>query len=467
MPRSFAGRALARADPPLSLWQKTIYGFGDVLIAIRMSCFQFYLLPFYTDVVLREPELVGLAGLAKAIGLAWDGINDPVAGYLSDRTRTRLGRRRPFMLGAALPLGIAFALLWCAPTEISTAGRFAYLVVAFLVMDTAFSLYATPYLALGAELSRDYHERTQLVAARGFFHLLGLILGVAVPGLILGWYAHGSPTGYRVMGIALGAAMVFVAGVTALCLRERPRAAAPSEDVSWDAFVSGLRSTLRNPAFRVLIVTFGFILLGAGLYQTLLPYAFRYWLQQPELVTSIPLIYILASVVSLPVWTRLARAIGKERAMRVCIAWAAVALGATPLVLGPDAERTTMFVFVGLAGLGNGGWIVLPASIMADAVDWDELHTEARREGAYFGIWTLVLKVAAAVASGAVGVALQLIGYVPNAVQTESAILGIKILYGPVPAFFMLVALVAFQRFPLTRARHEEVQAALAARGRG
>jgi GPH family glycoside/pentoside/hexuronide:cation symporter len=464
---SFAPRAVALAESTLSRGQKAIYGFGDVLIAVRMSCFQFYLLPFYTDVVLREPELVGLAGLAKAIGLLWDGINDPVAGYLSDRTRTRLGRRRPFMLGAALPLGVAFALVWWAPTTIGTTWRFVYLVVAFLVMDTAFSLYATPYLALGAELSRNYHERTQLAAARGAFHLLGLILGVAVPGIIIGWHGHDSPTGYRVMGITLGAGMVLVACVTALGLRERRPSAAPPEDVSWHAFVGGLRSTLRNPSFRILVLSFGFILLGAGLYQTLLPYAFRYWLRHPELIGSVPLVYIIASVVSLPIWTRLAGRLGKDRAMRACIAWAAVALGATPFVLGPGVERPTMFFFVGLAGLGNGGWVVIPASLMADAVDWDELHTRARREGAYFGIWTLVMKVAAAVASGAVGVALQAIGYVPNAEQTASTILGIKILYGPVPALFMLAALVVFQRFPLTRARHEEVQAALAARSPG
>jgi GPH family glycoside/pentoside/hexuronide:cation symporter len=221
---------------------------------------------------------------------------------------------------------------------------------------------------------------------------------------------------------------------------------------------------MRNPAFRILIVTFGVILLGGGLYQTLVPYAFRYWIQRPELVTYIPIVYIVASVVSLPLWTRLARELGKDRAMRVCLTWAIIALGVTPLVLGPEGETSTMLSFVALAGLGAGGWIVLPVSITADVVDWDELHTSARREGAYFGIWTLVLKLAAAVASGIVGVVLQLVGYVPNVAQSESAILGIKVLYGPVPAAILLVALVVFQRFPLTRARHEEVRAALAAR---
>jgi GPH family glycoside/pentoside/hexuronide:cation symporter len=125
-----------------------------------------------------------------------------------------------------------------------------------------------------------------------------------------------------------------------------------------------------------------------------------------------------------------------------------------------------MVVFIGLAGLGNGGWMVLPAALTADVIDCDDLEGRGRREGAYFGMWTLLMKWAGAIASGAVGAALQLLGYIPNAVQSSATVLGIKILYGPVPAVFMLAAWVVFRRFPLTRERHAEVQAALAARGR-
>jgi hypothetical protein len=168
---------LAPATPPvdrLSFGQKAVYGFGDVIVAMRQTVFQFYLLPFYTDVVVLAPWL---AGLGKMLGFVWDGVNDPVTGYLSDRTRTRLGRRRPFMLGAALPLGLTFGLLWSPPTHLGPAAGFLYMVLAFVVLDTFFTLYATPYLALGAELSRDYHERTQISASRSFFHVLGLFAG--------------------------------------------------------------------------------------------------------------------------------------------------------------------------------------------------------------------------------------------------------------------------------------------------
>lgn len=466
MARPAVVRAVPPRARPLSLAQKVIYGFGDVLIAVRMSCFQFYLLPFYTDVVLPV-GFTWLGGLAKTIGLVWDGINDPLAGHLSDRTRTRLGRRRPFLIGAAVPLGVAFAGVWWVPDALGTAGKFAYLVLAFLVMDSFFSLYATPYAALGAELSSDYHERTQLAGTRGVFHLLGLVLGVAIPGIVLAWYPAGTgyaAEGYRTMGVMLGAGMVGVALVTGLGVREPVSARPAPERFSWRSFSAGVAETLQNPAFRILTVTFAFILLAGGLYQTLIPYAFRHWIRRPDLVTNIPLVYIAATIVSLPLWTRLARGLGKDRALRACMVWAALALGVTPLVLGPDSDPSTTFAFVALAGLGNGGWVILPPSITADVVDWDELHTRQRREGAYFGVWTLVMKFASAIASGIVGVGLQVVGYVPNAEQSATTILGIKLLYGPVPAVFMLVALLTFRAFPLTRARHEELQAALAAR---
>jgi len=449
------------ARVPLPRFQKALYGFGDLLIAIRISSFQFYLLPFYTDVVLLAPWL---AGIGKMIGLAWDGLNDPVAGYLSDRTRSRLGRRRPFMLGAALPLGVAYAAIWSAPTGVGATVAFAYLVGAFLVLDTAFSLYATPYMALGAELSDDYHERTQLAASRALFHLLGLTLGAAVPGLLLARSASAPSSGFHAIGIGLGVVMTIVALLTGVLIRERPLAAARAHPMSWRTFFDGTCSTFANASFRVLIATVACVLLCGGLNQTLVPYAFVYWLGRPQLVSTAPALYLVASIMSLPFWTGLSHRVGKDRAMRVCMLWSIVALVLTPVALAPDMGELRFVTFLALAGLGNGGWMVLLAALTADVIDADELETHTRREGAYFGVWTLAMKWASAVASGIAGVALQLLGYVPNQPQSATTIAGIKLLYGPAPALMMALAFVVFWRFPLTRERHAEIRAALDAR---
>jgi sugar (glycoside-pentoside-hexuronide) transporter len=454
--------AAASPGPRLSVWQKVAYGFGDLVLAVRQTVFQFAMLPFFTDVVLLAPWL---AGAAKMVGLVWDGVNDPITGYLSDGTRSRLGRRRPYMLGAAIPMGLTFALLWLVPPGMGQLAGFLCLVAAYLVLDTCFTLYATPYLALGAELSDDYHERTQLSATRALFHVIGLFLGATVPFAILARHAGDRAGGYAVMGIAVGAFMAIVALITGTVVRERPAVATdPAERPSSRAFAGGLVATLRNHPFRVMLLTFGVLQIGGGIHQSMVPYAFQYWLGRQDIIGQVLALYMGCFVLSLPLWTWLARRFGKDRALKLCMLWGATALALLPVAFSPDMSWLRMSAFLVVAGLGNGGWAVLPVAITADIIDTDELETYRRREGAYFGMWMLALKLATGLASGVVGLGLQLVGYVPNVVQSEPAVLGIRLLYGPIPAAFLLLGLVLFYRFPLTRERHAEVQAVLAAR---
>src|SRR5262245_29312353 len=165
------------APPPASLplGVKISYGIGEIIVAIRQSSVLNFLLFFYTNVIMLSPSL---AGLALAVGRIWDGVNDPVVGYLSDGTTSRFGRRRPYLLVSTLPLGLSFFLLWSPPQGMGHVGNFVFLASTYILMDTFFTLYATPYLALGAELSRDYHERTQIVTTRAVFHGLGAMLAV-------------------------------------------------------------------------------------------------------------------------------------------------------------------------------------------------------------------------------------------------------------------------------------------------
>jgi GPH family glycoside/pentoside/hexuronide:cation symporter len=454
-----------RDAPRLSSWQKIAYGVGDVALAIRMTSSQFHLLPLYTDVVLLPAVL---AGLGRAAGLVWDAVNDPVTGYLSDRTRSRFGRRRPFLVATAVPMGVTFAFLFSPPAGLGVLSGFLFMVLAFALLDTFYTLYSTPYLALGAELTRDYHERTQLSATRSFFHILGLFAGGVVPAVLVERAMKGggaAADGYALAGMILGGVMVTVALVTGLSLRELPP---PPESgrIGWRPFVAGMRSTLANRPFRVMLGTFFLILLAGGINQMAMPYAFRYWLGAPDLIGSVVGIYLLASVASLPLWTWLAGRYGKDVALRCCIGWAVFVLGLLPVVFTPGMGFLRAAGMLVLAGIGNGGWAVIPVAITADIVDHDEVDSHARREGAFFGVWTLSMKLATATAAGVIGVVLQVVGYVANVDQTPAAVLGIRLLYGAVPAVIMLVALAVFWRFPLTRERHREIQTVLAARRR-
>jgi GPH family glycoside/pentoside/hexuronide:cation symporter len=450
------------------------YSVGDLVVAIRLTAVRDFLLFFYTNVVLLNPSL---AGLALAIGRLWDGVNDPLVGYLSDSTASRFGRRRPYLLASILPLGVCFYFLWSPPHGFSPIENFLFLACAYMLMDVFFTLYATPYLALGAELSQEYHERTQVVTTRAVFHGLGAFIAV----MCLSKVAGGSPTllednaatlsstfspaaarqGFAQVGALLAGIMV-LSGLIAVYGSRETLPPQSAEQVSFRSFVSTLRATLKNQPFRVLIYTFAIMTLGAGIHQPLTVYVYRDWLAMSHQLPTVMALSLASLMLSLGFWTRFSRRIGKNKAFQLCILWIAVVLSIFPL-LRADMPHEVFYAFIILVGFGAGGY-VLPLSIAADVIDYDELQTGQRREGAFFGLWTLTMKLVAAVAILLVGVALELIGYIPNQPQSEFTLWGLKLLYGPIPALFFLGSLFLFRRFPLTREAHADIQQQLQAR---
>lgn len=450
------------------------YGVGDLVVAIRLTAVRDFLLFFYTNVVLLNPSL---AGLALAIGRVWDGVNDPLVGYLSDSTASRFGRRRPYLLASVLPLGVCFYLLWSPPDGLGAMGNFLFLACTYMLMDVFFTLYATPYLALGAELSQDYHERTRVVTTRAVFHGLGAFVAV----MCLSKVAGGSPTlleesaatlsstlspaatrtGFAQVGALLAGVMV-LSGLIAFYGSRETLPPQSAERVSFRSFVSTLRSTLNNQPFRILIYTFAIMTLGAGIHQPLAVYVYRDWLAMSQQLPTVMTLYLASIMLSLGFWTRFSRRIGKNKAFQLCILWSVIVLSIFPL-LRADMPHGVFYTFISFAGFGAGGY-VLPLSIAADVIDYDELQTGQRREGAFFGLWTLTMKLVAALAILLVGVALDLIGYIPNQPQSEFTLWGLKLLYGPIPALFFLGSLLLFRHFPLTRETHADIQKQLHAR---
>ncbi len=261
--------------------------------------------------------------------------------------------------------------------------------------------------------------------------------------------------GFAKIGALLGGVMILSGLIAFYWSREVPPVA-NEEGLSFGAFIRNLTGTLRNRPFRVIILTFAVMTLGAAVHQPLTLYVFRDWLLMSQQLPTVMFLYLVSIMVSLGIWTRFARRVGKNRAFQVCILWSVVVLSVFPL-LRADMPRQLFYLFIFLAGLGAGGY-VLPVSIAADVIDYDELLTGQRREGAFFGLWTLTMKLVAALAIALVGVTLDLIGYVPNQVQSASTLWGLKMLYGPVPAFFLFLSFLVFLRFPLTRESHAEIQ---------
>lgn len=438
----------------LSIARKVLYGAGELPVGGRLAALGMVLFPFYTDVALLPPALVGAA---LALGRVWDGLNDPLTGWLSDRTRTRFGRRRPYLGAMIVPLAVCFAALWTPPAG-STNEVFFYLVGALFLFDVFFGFYATPYLALGAELSADYAERARVVAVRAVYHNVGLLLGGG-GFLALAAALGGGRTGYATAGGVL-AGIMLLGGVVAFLGTREPAVPAVEQPASLRALFADLRATLRLRSFRIILVGTALAICGASINQAFALYVFRDAYGASSTAGLLVAVYLLAATVSFPFWGIAAARIGKNASFAACLAWSVISLSLSP-VLTANWPLAATLGFIVLAGLGVGGY-VLPLAIVADVFDEDELESGRRREGAFFGVWTLVMKLAAAVGIALAGLLLPYLGYVPGLdQQSPETIFLLKLAWGPLPALFFVATLLVVRKFPLSRERHREIRAAL------
>ncbi len=458
-PEGAAGAASSTASSAapagsLSVARKVLYGMGELPVSGRLAALGAVLFPFYTDVALLPPAMVGAA---LALGRVWDGLNDPLTGWLSDRTRTRFGRRRPYLGAMIVPLAVCFAALWMPPAG-SPREVFFYLVGALFLFDVFFGFYATPYLALGAELSTDYAERARIVTVRAVFHNLGLLLGGG-GFLSLATLLGGGRTGYAMAGSVL-AGIMLLGGLVAFLGTREPDAPVAEQPASLRALFADLRATLRLRSFRIILAGTALAICGASINQAFALYVFRDAFGAPRSAGLLIAVYLLAATASYPFWGGAAARTGKNATFAACLVWSVVFLSVAPL-LDVDWPLAATLGFTVLAGIGVGGY-VLPLAIVADVFDEDELESGRRREGAFFGVWTLVMKLASAVGIALAGLLLPYLGYVPGLdEQSPETILFLKLAWGPLPALFFVATLLVVRNFPLTRERHGEIRAAL------
>lgn len=442
------------AAPEVPLRTKLLYGAGEVTLSAKNAALNQFLLFFYADVVLLSPALVSAAiFLAKL----WDAVTDPVMGYLSDTTRSRWGRRRPYVAVSAIPVGICFFLLFTPPRS-GTVALFGYLLLTYILLNTFFTMLATPYIAWGAELAQDYHERTTVVQVRSLFGVLGGVIGATAPVAIANRFSD-QRSGYGVMAAVLGVIMAAAVLLTAGGVRERlPEQTAAA---SFAHFFHGLRLTFRNRDFRVVFITFCLVTVAASLGQAIQLIVVKYWLQMYDFFPMIALTFALSFAGSFPLWLRLSQRIGKRRAMMAGLLLGSV----TPLgwVIVQPGQRAAMLVFMVLAGTVTGS-LTLVMSAAVDVVDFDELETGERREGAYFGIWTLGLKAMSACGILLSGALLQVVGYVPDRAQNPGTMWWLVMMVGPLQSVVHFLGLLMFRRFRFEAADVARVQDELRAR---
>jgi GPH family glycoside/pentoside/hexuronide:cation symporter len=454
MQAATTGKAAAHR---LSRRTKLAYGVGDTGLSLTSTILGAYFAIFLTDVVGITP---GIAAAAIFIGRSWDYINDPIIGHISDRTRSRWGRRRPFILFGSLPFALAFTLLWWRPPIENHVWLAVYYALAYVIFDAAATFVYMPYFALTPDLTPDYDERTALTTYRMFFSILASLIAFTVPLTIVGGFTpeHAS----RVM--SMGILFAVVSMIPMLFVFFGTREPVAYQALDQPGLRESVRAAVRNRPFVFGAGVFLLTWVSVTILQSTLLYFIKYIVQLESQSDVIMGTIFITAILALPVWEFASRRWSKQRAYVVGIAfWAVVQLVLVTLNAGVSFQ---LVLFLGmLAGIGVGAAHVLPWSILPDAVEWDEWQTGERHEGMFYSMVTLMQKVASSVALPLVLLVLQVTGYVPNAaVQPPSAQFGIRMVVGPIPAILLCLGILFALLYPLSRERHAQIRHELEAR---
>ena len=441
----------------LSRRTKLVYGVGDTGFSLTSTILGAYFAIFMTDVVGIRP---GIAAAAIFIGRSWDYINDQLFGHISDRTRTRWGRRRPFLLFGALPYALTFTMLWWRPPWENVLALAIYYAVAYILYEASATLIYMPYFALTPELTSDYDERTALTTYRMFFSILGSLLAFTIPLAIVGSFIPQNAPKVLTMGTVFGIAAALPLFLVFFGTRERQEYMEQEQP----SLRQSLQAARQNRPFVLGLVIFLLTWVAVEIVQAMLLFFIKYVVQREPQNDLIMAVIFVTAILALPIWEWVSRRWSKRWAYVAGIAfWAVVQL--VLITVNPSTSLSLILFLCFLAGIGVAAAHVLPWSIIPDAVEWGEWQTGERHEGMFYSLVTLTRKVATSIALPLTLLLLEFTGYVPNVVeQPANALWGIRIAIGPIPAAMLCIGILFAFKYPLTRERYAQVTQQLESR---
>ncbi len=440
----------------LSLGTKLGFGVCDVGGNLFVTVLGFYLLNFITDNLLLG---AGLAGSALLIGKIWDGAIDPFIGRLSDRTKSRLGRRRPWMLAGAISILVMMTVMFTNPHITRQGLLFVWVLVAYILMVTAYSIINIPYGALTPELTKDYDERTTLNAFRMSFAVIGTLVGTQAVAPVRKLFAS-QDRGWTAVGVVMGAVITVTALITFFTVREPKRAAeeAREQEGLWKSYLAALK----NKPFVLALVAYMLHMMGTNIVQAGLIFYYKYVMWDGNNMAAaegeLPLalmFFIGAAFVFIFIWAAISKRIGKKWAYNLGMGLFALAVLAVYFFAagrGPWVLRAIMAI----AGVGFSTNYVMPFALIPDTVELDYAENGVRREGVFYGIWNFINQLGVALALALNGWVLGWFGYVPNVAQDALSKLGIRLLVGPIAALMVVIGIVVLSFYPITRKYYDE-----------
>ncbi|NBC23808.1 MAG: MFS transporter [Gammaproteobacteria bacterium] len=500
-----SGAAPSGGHKPLSSWVLASYGAPAMPLAMVTLPMAVYLPAVYAD---SEGFGLGLAfvGLMMVLSRVFDGITDPLIGFLSDRTRSRWGRRKPFVLLGTPIYIFGICMLFIPPIEFTNVtllgftfnSGYPWMLATLVITYVGATIKDVPYSAWGAELSKNYNERTLITSWREGFSVSGSLIGAFTPAIIF-FFGYDKPTD-AVFFLAL--AITFVMPVLiANCLISTPEHPPVEVRKTRLPLKESFTYVWQNEPYRRLVIIFLFSTIGSAMTNTLSFFFVKHVLLAGDLYGFYLAPYFVSQIVAIPLWFKLSRRVGKHRATMWAIGWYALWSCFIPLIaiapmvwfepfaiphilafLPPDAYASSVAYFEGiptgkflffiiimcLKGSAIGALTALPYAMAADVVDVDSARTGKSQGGAYFSIWLMTRKLAYALGLFVGTNLVVLFGFNSLAdpmdtTNTTFALLMLAVTYSVIPAVFKFVAMPLLWNYPLTEERVHEIQAEIEA----
>lgn len=474
-----APAATADGGTTLTTARKAIYAAITLGVGALDYVVVVFLLKYYTDYTGLDARL---AGVALLLGKAFDAASDPIMGYISDHTRSRWGRRRPWFFSGAIPLSLSFVGMFSASPEWSQTQLFFWLVATNIFFWSGNTMVMVPHAAFASEMTETHAERISIMGWREGFMTVGLLAGGSVMFLMLetavdratveaiasGATADAVAEAARVARGEAHGTITMLFGVYACALaavsffgtRERRTPRTPPRDTLFGDFLD----TLGSRPFRLFTLALVIGQVADGLTASLALFAIEEWwgFQGPH-PRYIMIGYIAMAAFSVPIWIRIARRFEKAHMLAASTMVGAISL--IGMLFVPYLGVFWAYLVFYFSGMGLGGRMVMGMAIVPDIIDEDEVRTHTRKDGAYFGMISLLRKLSRSLAIGLSGIGLGFFGYVSGVSgQTREALEGIRIMFCIVPIVSCVITAVILLWFPITRARHEAALEELHAR---
>ncbi len=409
----------------------------------------FFQLYFLTDVARLNPATVGwVLGITRL----WDAFNDPLIGLISDRIRSRFGRRRALLVYGSVPLGVFFALCWMIP-PFSQLGLAVYYTLIIIAFDTAFTIVHVGYNALTPTMTYDYDERSSLNGYRMVFSLGGTLAAIVFATVLASFTSH-ETTRFAIVGITLGVVVIVPPWIVFRVASKSDN----SHPTSKMSLRTALQSTFSNRAFVMLMCMYLMCWTATSVIAAMLIYFASYYLEVPEQANYFVLVAEGAAVMSVPLCVWLASRWDKPKAFVAGIGfWCVVLIVFFAL---PKTAVSVAYICAFLCGPGIATAAVIPWSMLPDVIEEEQQRTGERREGAYYAFASFFQKLGTGIALWGIGMALAASGYVTPGVeeqfpiQPESALNTIRFIVGPGTIVLLLISLPFAWQYPISRESH-------------